>query len=228
MKLNRGWFLLLAGALLLSALPAAAQMEKGLVEISPMIGYQWQTGGIPMKDGYQTALTVGYCFTNHWEGEFELTYGQARLYGGGFLGPEEINGNSYVFTENSHVTTFRANLLYNWNLNKWSPFIKFGLGKLQISPLDTTDVKSWHADTTAQFGGGFRYFFNKNIALRGEANIIWYLTSNYFGGNYWPSGNPYPYQYQYVNESSPYYWEALIGVSFFMHRPAPPPPPPTK
>ena len=217
MRYRHVWFLLVAGVLL-CALPAAAQMEKGLIEISPMIGYQWQTGGIPLEDGYQTALTLGYCFSDHIEGEFELTYGQANYYGDAW---------PWYVTQTNHINTFRASLLYNWNVNKWSPYVKLGLGKLALQWRDTSDaIYHWNYDTTLQFGGGFRYFFNKNWALRGEVNIIWYLTNRYYDGNYFPSGDPYPYDLMYVQKGSPYYWEAVIGVSFFFHRPAPPPQPP--
>ena len=51
----------LALVLGLLALPAAAQVQKGNWEISPMVGYAWHGAGL--DDGFAASLSVGYNFT---------------------------------------------------------------------------------------------------------------------------------------------------------------------
>ncbi len=142
--------ILATAVVLLSAVPALAEVRTGAFTLSPMLGYQGFDGDLDLDDGAAYGVAVGYTASKNWALELDLRYvpTEADLSGG-----PDVN-----------VLSVTGNVLYHFMPEQaFVPYLVGGLGGLQYE-IDGTG--SDDEDFIFNWGGGFKYAVNPDIDLR--------------------------------------------------------------
>lgn len=205
----------------LFAVAAAAQVQKGDWELSPMVGYAFP--GAELKSGALGSFSVGYNFTKQWGLELQAAYADSK-----------------VWDLNRDMSAVRLSAFFNFLPDhKTVPYLKVGIGGAGRDPGGFGDV--FDGDKSVHLGGGVRRFVSPRVALRLEA-----LASYTYDAKY---GNTHAYELVKVRDRIPwplppkpaiYRWntiypvkdsflsyEVQVGLSFFprKHRALPAPVP---
>ncbi len=216
----RRWFVI-GLALSLLAVGAAAQVQKGDWELSPMAGYS--SPGAELKGGAMGSFSLGYHFTKQWGLELQAAYADSEVWG-----------------LNRDLSALRLSALFNFLPDhKTVPYLKVGISGAGRDPDGFGDV--FDGDKSLHLGGGVRRFLSPRVALRLEA-----LASYTYDAKY---GNTHAYEWVKVRDRIPwplppkpalYRWntvypvkdsfmsyEVQVGFSFFpkKRRALPPPAP---
>ncbi|MGC8763981.1 MAG: OmpA family protein [Acidobacteriota bacterium] len=218
----RRWYVV-ALALSLFAVAAAAQVQKGDWEFSPMAGYAFP--GAELKSGPMGSFSVGYNFTKQWGLELQAAYADSK-----------------VWDLNRDMSALRLSVFFNFLPDhRTVPYLKVGIGGAGRDPDGFGDV--FDGDKSLHLGGGLRRFVSPRVALRLEA-----LASYTYDAKY---GNTHAYELVKVRDRIPwplppkpalYRWntiypvkdsfmsyEVQVGLSFFPKKrralPAPTPSP---
>ncbi len=145
---------LLAG--LLAGSTCLAQIEAESLTFSPMIGGYVFEGNQNVDDDAAIGLAFGYNFTENWgaEGSFRFINTEEDLSGSN----DDIDGRLY-----------HLDALYHFMPDsKLVPYVAAGLGGITLD--DNPDGNN--TNPLFNYGGGVKYFLNKNTALRGDIRHI--------------------------------------------------------
>jgi outer membrane protein OmpA-like peptidoglycan-associated protein/opacity protein-like surface antigen len=143
---------------LLAAGQAFAYGEGGGFEIGAYGGYGWPDdyGGLKPKAHFLYGGRVGYFFTHHWDLEAS----------GQRLSTESDFDDPLVPKVDVNLTSWRANLLYNFGAGHVRPFLTGGVGseKVDVEGDGASSDFGWNA------GAGFRWYLSPrwNIRLDGR------------------------------------------------------------
>ncbi|RII27696.1 MAG: OmpA family protein [Geobacter sp.] len=157
--MRRKLLTLLSGLLLLGATTVAhAEIKAGSFGITPFVGGFMFDGAqhLEMKEMY--GIRAGYNFTENFGIEGVFNYVHTEPTAGIFPPITKYN-----------VYNYRGELLYHFMpKSRFVPFLAAGYGAQTIDP---ENAKS---DSHGAFsaGGGFKYFFTDNIALRGDVRDL--------------------------------------------------------
>lgn len=196
-------------ALSLFAVAAAAQVQKGDWELSPMGGYAFP--GAELKSGVLGSFSVGYHFTKQWGLELQAAYADSK-----------------VWDLNRDLSALRLSAVFNFMPDHPTvPYLKVGIGGAGRDPDGFGDV--FDGDKSVHLGGGVRRFLSPRTALRLEALACYTYDARY--------GNTHAYELIKVRDRIPwplpprpalYRWntvypvkdsfmtyEVQVGLSFF-------------
>jgi OmpA-OmpF porin, OOP family len=149
-------------SLLLTSVSAFAEHKAGKLYLSPMVGGYVFDGAQDQKDDMAFGLSLGYNYTEHWATEFTLNY----------VATEADEGNQ----GDVDVTIFRWDVLHHFfPESPVVPYLAAGLGGLNTNP----DVGSTDLDFMVNWGGGLKYFFAENVALRADVRHIYEVDDDY-------------------------------------------------
>ena len=150
---------LAVGALLVSAIPAAAQRRAPV----PNTG-MWSIGG---------AIGAGMPSDPSLGGGLDLAgnverYVTPRLSIRGQLGGEwnDIVGRN--FTGTISPVFLDGNVVYNWEGGVWHPYLTGGLGMYRYRSRETLVTGMTDTSLGADLGGGIEYFTNRRVTLTAE------------------------------------------------------------
>lgn len=155
----------LASALLfmfLTAAPSFAEHKSGTLYLSPMIGGYVFEGNQDQEDAMAFGLTLGFNYTENWATEFTLNY----------VGTEDEEDKR----GDIDVGIFRWDVLYHFfPKSPVVPYLAAGLGGLYDNP----DEGSSDLDFMVDWGGGLKYYFTENVALRADVRHIYEVDDDF-------------------------------------------------
>lgn len=163
-------FLIFIIPVLIAAIPMAARAENkaNALTISPMVGYYVFDDDQNIDKDFIGALGIGYNFTENVSAELMGTYGQFVHY---YLKPpcecceEDLDGH-----------TLHLDGLYHFRPDEnFVPYLAIGVGGTNLD-FDNSDGES---SFMANWGGGMKYFFSENVALRADARHIYVFDDGY-------------------------------------------------
>jgi OmpA-OmpF porin, OOP family len=136
------------------ATPALAQNRAGAVSLSPFVGGYMFDCFQHLDNNWYYGVRVGYNYTDHWGSE-------------AFFGEVPTTSNAHHLDDRG-ATVFRygIDVLYNFMPeSKFVPFIAAGIGGIQTN--DSSRLND-HERGMFDYGGGFKLFLTKNVALRAD------------------------------------------------------------
>lgn len=150
---------------ILSTVPAAATNLPGSVTVTPGFGYYFFADKRHLKNAGIGDIALAYNVDNRWAVE-------------GFYGAMNPKLNDRVAGDpvRAHANLFLLNGLYRFYKHAmFEPYLSGGLGALYISHSRT------EANTLANInvGIGMQVFFDRYIALRGEARYLYTPSGGY-------------------------------------------------
>jgi OOP family OmpA-OmpF porin len=157
--------------------PVAAEIKPGATTLSPFVGGYVFEGNQNLENKPAYGLGVGYNFDEHWAAETVFNYIDTDF---------KSDGRS-VDTYLYHVDA----LYHFMPSERLVPYVAAGGGGMIINP---GNANSDH-DFAVNYGAGFKYFLNENLALRGDvrhvisfnetqSNLLYTAGLNFsFGGN---------------------------------------------
>ncbi|GFE58881.1 OmpA family protein [Geobacter sp. AOG1] len=159
--MRRKLLTLLSGLLLLGATTVAhAEVKAGSFGLTPFVGGFLFDGVQHLEMEPMYGIRAGYNFTENFGIEGVFNYVHTEPTAAKFIIPGQGKYNVY---------NYRGELLYHFMpKSKFVPYLAAGYGAQTIDP---ENAKS---DTHGAFsaGGGFKYFFTDNIALRGDVRDL--------------------------------------------------------
>jgi len=178
MKFTRGMGLALPviGLLLFGLTqPAFSQSQKGGIEITPTIGYQWggslqgYEGEINLDDGTQYGLMLGYRVQKELVIELFWSYlattATFEPYYVTTVDPELIGLQADI-----GVHYFQLNALYEMGRGKTKPFLGAGAGIVMFSPSDSKYETNIYA--AMNFSGGLKVYLSERVGLRLQGRLL--------------------------------------------------------
>jgi OOP family OmpA-OmpF porin len=133
-----------------------AQVKPGSFTLSPFIGSYFFDGDQNLLNTITYGASLGYNFTEHWGIEGSLNYLNTKAE----IGGADVDGFLY-----------RIDGLYNFTPQKrWTPYLAVGLGGLNLD----------ENDFIANYGVGFKYFFNDKVAFRADLRHVLPFPGNNF------------------------------------------------
>lgn len=180
----------LAVAALLFA-PLCFAQPAGTVELTPTVGYWFgdtlARGITPqfdfdvnIDDAPAYGLRLGYKFSDTWGIEGGVFHERADL----STGHNELFGGRNKIG-NIDLTTGEIGFAATFGHNRLLPFIAGGIGAQYMNP----DLAGMSSDTrfAGHFGGGFKVFFNPQVALRFDGRWHWINVGNGEDCHWWES-----------------------------------------
>jgi len=162
--------ILIAVSITLCAAVAWAQGTANTVELTPTFGYWFgdtlargTTGtfdfDVTIDDAPSYGLRLGYKFTENWALEGFLARERADL----VTGADELFGGESSLGK-IDLTVAEVGFEGSFGHSRLVPFIGGGIGAMNLDP----DLAGMSSDTRfmANFGAGFKLFFNQRIAFR--------------------------------------------------------------
>lgn len=156
--------------MVIGAAPAVAQGVPGNIELTPTVGFWFGdtltrnvTGAFPfdvtIDDAPAYGLRLAYRFTRNWALEGSVFRERADLVTGR---RELFGGQSKLGTID--LTTAQIGFEGSFGRSRVVPFLAGGIGAMNLSP----NIENLSGDTrfTANFGGGLKFFFTQDVALR--------------------------------------------------------------
>lgn len=160
----------LAVCMLLGAVPAAGQGIEGSIELTPTVGFWFGdtlTQGVTDAFGFDVTiddspaygLRVAYRFTRNWSLEGSMFRQRADLVTGR---RELFGGQAKLGTID--LTSAQIGFEGGFGRSRVVPFLAGGIGAMNLSP----NIENLSGDTRfmANFGGGLKFFFTPEVALR--------------------------------------------------------------
>lgn len=129
-----------------------AEMRKGAVTISPMVGGYIFEGNQDFKNGFLGSLGIGYTFTHNYGAELSAKYVNFE---------SDAGADGEIF---AGQLDFLVHIVPEW---QFSPYLAAGVGYMNTG-LAGTDA----GDIYTNFGGGVNIFLTPWLALRGDARYI--------------------------------------------------------
>lgn len=178
--------LLVLGASLAAALPAAAQIRQGTVEISPFYGYLW--GGsfaegtndlfpyrVDVDDDATYGGRLGFNITSLFQIEFQYSRTETAF----IAEDDEIFGPEPVRLGGLDIDYYMGYATFNFGHSRFVPYVTVGAGVASLDP-DVPDVSA-SSDTrfTASLGGGLKVFVTPHFGFRFDGRGY----STYLGDN---------------------------------------------
>jgi len=163
------------GLLLLGLAQPALSQQKGSIEITPTIGYQWggsvqgYEGEIALDDGAQYGLMLGYRVQKELVVEFFWSYlptvAHFEPYYVTTVDPSLIGQSTNIGTH-----YFQLNALYEMGRGKTKPFLGAGAGIVMFSPEDSKyETNVWAA---MNFSGGVKIYLSEKLGLRLQGRLL--------------------------------------------------------
>jgi len=140
------------------ALPASgwAQMRAGSVTLSPMIGGYVFDKDQDLDDDIAYGLGLGYNFTERLAAEVMLNY---------------VGTDEWRHGEDVNLYAYHLSGLYHFNPDgAIVPYLAVGAGALT---LEQESGGERDTDPMVNYGGGFKFFFNEALALRGDIRHVY-------------------------------------------------------
>jgi OOP family OmpA-OmpF porin len=127
-----------------------------------MIGGYIFEGNQDQKDDVAFGLSLGFNYTENWSTEFTLN----------FVPTEADEGDQ----GDVDVLIFRWDVLHHFfPQSPLVPYLAAGMGGLHTNP----DEGSTDLDFMVNWGGGLKYFFAKNVALRADVRHIYEVDDDF-------------------------------------------------
>lgn len=146
----------LATTLLLASAAFAGQRE-GAFTLSPMVGYHVFEGDQHTEDDMAYGLALGYNITKNWGIEGAVRYTATST---------DLDG---VPNDDVDIWTMSLDALYHFNPDgPFVPYLAAGLGGMVFQVDGGPDDEDYMMNA----GAGFKYFFSKDLALRGDVRYI--------------------------------------------------------
>ncbi len=199
---------------------AQAGERAGAISISPMVGVYGFDNQQDIEKDAVGGLGIGYNITDHWAAEAMFTYGKFdhEYFTFESCGCAQDDVESYMA---------RGDILYHFQPDqKLVPYLAVGGGIVRV------EGDHYEDDTYGiiNYGGGLKYYFNDNIALRGDIRHIFGpedsynnvaglvgLTINFGGGKKTPETVPEPPEALTVTEPEP---EPVVQIAEVTEAPA--------
>lgn len=160
--MRRKLLTLLSGLLLLGATTVAhAEVKAGSFGLTPFVGGFLFDGVQHLEMMPMYGIRAGYNFTENFGFEGVFNYVRTEPTAGKYVIPGQ--------GDKSNVYNYRGELLYHFMpKSRFVPFLAAGYGAQTIDP------EKAKSDSHGAFsaGGGFKYFFTDNIALRGDVRDL--------------------------------------------------------
>jgi len=169
--MRRKLLTLLCGLMLLgTSTVAQAEVRGGSFGITPFVGGMTYDGAMHLKTSPMAGIRAGYNFTDNFGFEGMFGYTNTESTGQDVLG---FFGKKPDFD----IYSYRGELLYHFMpASKFVPFLAAGYGATTFHannvPFDPFETSSAQTKGTFSAGGGFKYFFTKDIALRFDARDL--------------------------------------------------------
>ncbi|GLS26270.1 OmpA family protein [Marinibactrum halimedae] len=142
----------LAATIAIGSFPVFADQGAGFT-VTPGIGYYTFDNDRELDNHVFGSIGLGYQFANPWSIEFLYLRGDTEA---------ELTSEADVLMEQ-----FRLDGLYHFpRQENWQTYLAAGLGDNQYS--DSFDAE----ETILNAGGGLKYFFRDNVALRSDLRLI--------------------------------------------------------
>jgi OOP family OmpA-OmpF porin len=136
-------------------------MEEGTFHLSIMGGAIFPHG-MEMDNGAAFGLGLGYNFTKNFG--LEIMGDIAPNVDDDFDDPSQVSGDNDFLLG-------RLNGLWHFDTGtNFVPYITAGVGGVKVK----TDFEENYSSWTYNAGLGFKYFFDETVALRLDANQVWY------------------------------------------------------
>ena len=165
----------LFGLALLLLLPAISHAQPGRFELTPMAGYRLQSDFDTHDDVFGSRVDVdesaayGLFFDipvfPNWKLEILANRQQTQ-----FVTDRGLFTHTDVLGD-VDLTTVQAGFLFQWGEGQVDPFFGFAAGLTRIDP--KFDGLSSDDRFSVSFGGGVKFFFDRNVGLRLEGRGYW-------------------------------------------------------
>jgi OOP family OmpA-OmpF porin len=176
---------------------AQAGQREGAFSLSPMIGYHGFEGDQKTDDGVFGGLSLGYNINKRWAAELEFRYTDTES--------EDQNPNQDI-----EIWSVGMNALYHFNPD--GPFVPYVSAGFGVMYFDSGDLGT-DDDYMMNWGVGGKYFFQDDLALRGDLRHV----VDFHSDRAYDQGSGDDVDHNYL---------ASIGLYWQFGGPALPPPPP--
>jgi len=168
------------------AAPLVAGAEAPAIEITPTIGYRW--GGelqaqdnalfstdVKLDESEAFGLTIDVPITSNLFVELMADRQDTDLGENALFGADTV--------ADIKVTYYHVGVLYQWNLERVSPFVVGGLGLTELEP----DLVGASSDSrfSASLGGGVKLQVSDHVGFRFEARGYWTNTDTQEWNDWW-------------------------------------------
>ncbi|MFO7606383.1 MAG: OmpA family protein [Desulfurivibrionaceae bacterium] len=148
-KLGRIILLVIVGMITAERGPAVAATNTGDFEISPFVGYHWFDNETDYADDVVWGGRLGYLYNANHEAEFAVA-----------VVPTDLRGSG----ADADLIQVQLDGLYNFTgLGRLVPYLAAGIG---VANYDPEAGSADEYNFLINYGGGARYFFADNLALR--------------------------------------------------------------
>ncbi len=123
-----------------------------------IMGDDLKSGEIELGGGFLAGARLGGDFDHYWGAETRLAFSNLNVTYPGFLN-----------STGSNVSLFDASLVhYPWGDARWRPYLTVGIGVAGYRYEDLFGTPIRATALTIPWGGGVKYLFSRNMALRFE------------------------------------------------------------
>lgn len=143
-------------------------VRPGAFTVSPMVGGFMFDSSQDIEEGPVFGLGLGYNFTENWA---------LRLYGhfGEFDHPYWDSDTCGCVEEDVSASVLQADLVYHlWPSNRFVPYLAAGAGYMDLD----FDSIGGDSSSTLNYGGGIKYFLNRNLAIKANIRHIYWIDDS--------------------------------------------------
>jgi len=168
--MKKAVFALVLLSMFIIPLTSQAAEEANRFYLSPFVGGMTFDGSKDLETSPLIGLRGGYNLTKNWAVEALFQYIAAETDDIDW-NATECCGSGSKSSKDVDIYRYGVNLVYNFMPDsKLIPFLTVGVGGMTLDGPDAYDFNE--TDPTVDFGGGLKYYFNDNWAIRGDIRDV--------------------------------------------------------